>query len=284
MSDVWTLLLTLNTAGLYAAALVSFGSVMVGFAFTRILRRGFYRDVTLIWALLGGVFSAADLALRAAALTGDASGLRDPEMLALIWNTPVGDAALWRFVGFGLILIGAVLGRAGAWLALSGGALVMCAFTITGHVAEQEQIWPRIILYLHLSAAAFWVGILAPLRRLARDRDKLEIAAQLGHEFGRAALAVLPVLVVAGLIMAWLLTGTWNILFEPYGLALLGKIALVAVLLGLGAANKTRHVPAMRNGDAEAADALARVIRLEQVAIALVLLVTAALTVVIGAP
>ncbi|MEL7258748.1 MAG: CopD family protein [Pseudomonadota bacterium] len=284
MVDVWTGLLALNTLGLYASALVSFGSVLIGFAFTRILRRPYYRDLTLMWSLLGLILSATDIAVRAAALTGAASGAKDPEMLKLVWGTPVGDAALWRVAGFALLLVGALLGRMGSWLALSGGVLVMCSFTLLGHVAEQEAFWLQLVLYFHLSAAAFWVGILGPLRRLALDRDKLDVAAQLGHGFGRAALFVLPVLVAAGAVMAWRLLDTWAAVATPYGLALLVKILAVAVLMGIGAANKTRHVPAMLRGEGGAADALANVIRKEQVVVALILTVTAALTVVIGAP
>lgn len=284
MPDVWTLLLALNTLGLYAGAMVAFGSVLVGFAFTRILRRPYYRNLAVIWAGLGLFFSGADIALRAAALMGDPSGLKDPEMLKLVWNTPVGDAALWRLIGFALIFFGAIVGRIGAWLALSGGALVMCSFTIVGHVAEQEIFWLQLVLYFHLSAAAFWVGILAPLRRLARDPDKLEEAAQLGHAFGHAALAILPVLIAAGIIMAWKLLGSWSALASPYGIALLAKIAVFAVLLALGATNKLRHVPAMVTGDVTAADALARELRKEQVIVALVLLITAGMTGIIGAP
>ena len=284
MVDVWTGLLALNTLGLYASALVSFGSVLIGFAFTRILRRPYYRDLTLIWALLGVILSASDLALRAAALTGTASGAMDPEMLKLVWSTSVGDAALWRVAGFALLLVGALLGRMGSWLALSGGVLVMCSFTLLGHVAEQEAFWLQLVLYFHLSAAAFWVGILGPLRRLALDREKLDVAAQLGHGFGQAAMAVLPVLIVAGLLMAWQLLEDWAVVITPYGLILLTKILVVALLMGLGATNKMRHVPAMLRGDTRAADALARVIRKEQVVVALVLAITAVLTVIVGAP
>jgi len=282
MPDFWTVLLALNTFGLYAAALVAFGSVLVGFAFTRILRRPYYRDLTVTWAVLGLLFSIADIALRAAALIGDLSGMIDPGILRLVLNTSAGDAMIWRAVGFGLLLLGALLGRTGAWIALSGGALVMCSFTVVGHIAEKSTFWLQLTLYFHLSAAAFWVGILGPLRRLAVGRDKLEEAAQLGHEFGRAAMVILPVLILAGGIMAWALLDTWAAVLSPYGLALLAKIATVALFLALGAINKTRHVPAMQKGDAFAAEALAQVIRKEQVALGLVLLVTTLLTVFTG--
>ena len=82
----------------------------------------------------------------------------------------------------------------------------------------------------------------------------------------------------------WLLGGVEALLETSYGLTLLAKIGAVACLLAAAAANKLRFVPAMRAGDRRGAVALRRSIAVEWAAICLVLLATAALTTLQGAP
>ena len=64
---------------------------------------------------------------------------------------------------------------------------------------------------------------------------------------------------------------------SPYGRTLLVKLALAAALIGLGAVNHFRHVPALVRGERAAADRLSRAVRMEVVAGALVLLLSALL-------
>ncbi len=92
-------------------------------------------------------------------------------------------------------------------------------------------------------------------------------------------------MIAAGIVMAWRLLGGLEALLETgYGLTLLAKIGAVACLLAAAAANKLRFVPGMRAGDRRAAVALRRSIAVEGAAILVVLLATAALTTLQGAP
>jgi len=132
---------------------------------------------------------------------------------------------------------------------------------------------------LHLLVAAFWIGILTPLRRLSSQKDTLDAAAKLGERFGSFATIAVPVLIIAGVIMTWQLIGSVSAMISTsYGLALLLKIAGVAVLLGLAAVNKLRFVPVMLSGDFTAGQRLSRSIQLEWIAVLLILFVTAILT------
>ncbi|MEL6931589.1 MAG: CopD family protein, partial [Pseudomonadota bacterium] len=63
-----------------------------------------------------------------------------------------------------------------------------------------------------------------------------------------------------------------------YGLALLLKVAIVAVLLGFAAVNKVRLVPALRAQKPCAAHTLRRSISMEMPVVVLVLLATATIT------
>ncbi|WIY24077.1 copper resistance D family protein [Parasedimentitalea psychrophila] len=223
--------------------------------------------------------------LRGAALTGDIAGMVDREMLGLLWGTSVGEAFTYRLAGIIVISIGLYLPVIGAWVSLAGGLIALWSFTQIGHIPDQEQTGIRLLLLLHLLGVSFWVGILAPLRWLARDPEYLAVAANFGDKFGVMASGIVAVLVLAGGLMAWLILGTLSLIFTTaYGLALVGKVTLVALLLGLAAANKLRFIPAMQAGNQKAAAHLARSIELEITVITAVLVATATLTSVLALP
>jgi len=110
----------------------------------------------------------------------------------------------------------------------------------------------------HLCAAGAWMGGLPPL---AIFLARAEISVSLGEQepdvlrrFSALSLCSVSVLVVSGLSNSWLLVGSIGALFTtPYGCLLLFKLALFAVLLGLGARNrrtiKTRPWPATGRSD-----------------------------------
>lgn len=107
--------------------------------------------------------------LRGANLTGDASGLTDPEMLGLLWSTPVGTAFALRLGGLALLVFARFLPRGGNLLAVVGGLLAIWSFNHVGHVSGRDTTVLDAALNLHLVFVAFWIGILTPLRRLALD-------------------------------------------------------------------------------------------------------------------
>jgi putative copper resistance protein D len=173
----------------------------------------------------------------------------------------------------------------GQWIALAGGLLALWSFAQIGHIPGLEPIGVRLLLLLHLLGVAFWIGILGPLRTLSLRQGYLSNAAKLGHRFGQMASVIVPAMILAGLIMAWMLLGDVRALTTTgYGQTLLIKIALVGVVLTLAAANKLRFVPAMQAGDDKAARHLARSIEIETTVILMVLVATATLTSVLTLP
>ena len=266
---------------LYLGVLGSIGLVLARIVFgreTAALHATMVRQATAL-ALLALLAAGIGFALKGAALTGELSGMADSEMLGLLWQTPAGTALAWRVAGLGLVLLGLRLARTGLPIAAAGGLVALWSFSRVGHVADVGALWLEILLLLHLAAAAFWIGVLSPLRVLAGDRESLSLAASLGHRFGRVAAFTVPFLIAAGIVLAWRLLGGVEALLETgYGLTLLAKIGAVACLLAAAAANKLRFVPAMRAGDRRGAVALRRSIAVEWAAICLVLLATAALT------
>lgn len=281
MPDVWELLSILAKFLLYLGVLGSAGLVLVRLAFrreTEAMHRRICGQASAL-ALLALAAGGVGFLLRGAAMTGDASGMTDPEMLGLLWRNPPGTRLLLLGSGLLLVLAGLRLAGNGLWIAGAGGLLALWSFALVGHIPDAGPLWLQALLVLHLAAAAFWIGILSPLRRLAGDAAELAAAAELGHRFGRIAAATVPFLIAAGIVMAWRLLGDVSALTATgYGLTLLAKIAAVAVLLGAAAHNKLRFVPAMRRGEPAAAARLRRSIAVEWLAVCAILLVTATLT------
>lgn len=287
MPDIWGLAAIVAKLMLYIGFSGAIGLVVIGVVFADLVSPIKERMRMQAVFLAGVAFAASVLGflLRGAALTGGVDGMTDPEMLGLLWQTPVGDVLVYRVVGAALIMVGVFIPRVGEWLACAGGALALWSFTQIGHVPGLAVVGLQFLLFLHLLGVAFWIGVLGPLRALARQPSHLGHAAMLGHRFGQAASAIVPALILAGLLMAWVLLGDFRALVTTgYGLALLIKLTLVGLVLALAAANKLRFVPAMRTGDETAAYRLVRSIELELAVILVVLIVTAMLTSVLSVP
>jgi copper transport protein len=114
-----------------------------------------------------------------------------------------------------------------------------------------DSLWLSGLLVFHLLAIAFWAGAFWPLLVATRHADRNGIA-QLMAAFSAVATVVVPLLMGAGLVMAWRLVGSWSALATTtYGVTLSAKIVIVAGMLGLATLNKWRFVPALRQeGDA----------------------------------
>jgi putative copper resistance protein D len=196
-------------------------------------------------------------------------------MLGLVWYSPLGTAALWRGAGELLILAVLIEGTFGLTASLLGALLVAVSYTLVGHSLGDPRWLLAALVGVHLLAAAFWIGALAPLHRAAG----LTGCAALLHRFGTIASGTVAILVLVGLTFAWLMIGSFGGLFgTAYGWTLIAKIIVVTGLLGLAANNKLRLVPALASGDPTASTNLRRSIRMEIIAVALILLATATLT------
>ena len=279
MPDLWQLAAVVAKFLLYLGVLGSTGLVLARAVFDRETGRmqATFRRHASALAILAFLAAGLGFALTGAAMTGEASGMTDPEMLGLLLQTPVGTALALQAAGLAFLLGGVWLPGRGVWVAVGGGMLALWSFCRVGHVADTGSIWLEAVLLVHLAAAAFWIGILAPLRSLAAG--SLKEAAALGRRFGRIAGVTVPVLIAAGIVLAWRLVGDLPALVATgYGLALLAKVTGVGVLLAAAAANKLRFVPAMERGNGQAAAGLRRSIALEWVAVCAILFVTAGLT------
>jgi putative copper resistance protein D len=68
----------------------------------------------------------------------------------------------------------------------------------------------EISLLAHLLAAAFWIGILMPLHRLSINTGTIQQAADLGYNFGVIAAITVPIMILIGVYMSYILLGSFT--------------------------------------------------------------------------
>jgi putative copper export protein len=192
---------------------------------------------------------AAQLGLEAARMGGEFASVLDWSLQRMV----LGSAAA---VVFGARVLGAVLitggllasGPLAQVMAYGGGLVVAASFALTGHTAVSPARWllaPALVA--HLLIAAFWIGAL-PALYLATLRQAPDRAAQLIEGFSRAAVWVVPLLALAGVVMMLALVPGLSVFAQPYGWLLLVKMTGFALLLGLASANRWRLGRAVARG------------------------------------
>jgi putative copper export protein len=235
------------------------------------------RRVALSSAALGAILILAHLGLDAARLSGDFEGVGDEDLQRLAWTSRSGISQMVQALGLLAVLAGLWQpGRNPARWASLGGVIAVGGFLITGHTSTHA--WRAVLgplLALHLLVVAFWFGALVPLALVIRLESRAA-AAGLLRRFSVIAGWLVPLILVAGLAMAWLLTGTLNVLRKPYGELLITKFAGFGLLMLLAAYNRWRLTPAYE--EARSAASLRRSLAAEYVLIVAVLSVTAVLT------
>jgi len=237
------------------------------------------RRLGRVAAVAAIVLVAAHYALEAARMAGEMSGLWDPILQGMAWSSPAGTASICRLLGLLLIAMG-LQARSGrrTVLAAGGAVLAIGAFALTGHTSvNTHRAALAALLVLHLLVVAFWFGALWPLY-LASLRETSVRASDIVARFTAAATWLVPVILLAGIVMAVLLLPNLRALSEPYGELLVAKVVGFTVLMGFAAANKWRLGPALVHGSAQSGRWFRRSVAAEYVLIAAVLTITAVMT------
>lgn len=170
-----------------------------------------------------------------------------------------------------------------AWPAALVAALAFALRNLT------RGTWKAMVNPLHVLGGSLWIGTLFVLVVCAvapvvhegraegvRSGSREPVVAALVHRFTGLALASASLLAVTGVVTAYThlkyVAALWT---TPYGYALVAKLAVVAVVAGLGAWNWRRVGPSL--GHEGGARALRRTATGELVAAAVVLVLTAVL-------
>jgi copper transport protein len=178
--------------------------------------------------------------------------------------------------------VGAFALRPGSWtIAAVGvaGAAALLVHVHGGHADGPSPFRPLdlAVQWAHASAVGVWIGGLVWLLLDLRGRGRGERAGAV-RAFSSVAAVALAVVLATGLARAVAEVGTLgDLVHTSFGLTLMVKVALVVVLVSLGALNRYRVVPAL-SGDAATARRFGRVSRAEIVVAAAVLGATAVLT------
>jgi copper transport protein len=276
-------------AALWAAKLVIYLGLFVGvgsvFFRVWIAERAACAATPWIAAILAAGLIAAPVSLALQGLDALAlplSGLGHRAVWQAGLETSYGlTAVVAAFALFaGLFALAATSARASRSLALAGVIGAGLALALSGHAGTVEpRLLSRSAVLVHALCVAFWIGSLLPLylavRRTAVPGPPL-IGAALAR-FSRAIVPVIALLLASGLWLAVVQLDRIDALWTTdYGRVLAGKLACVALLLGLGALNRYRLVPRFERTGAAAARPLAASIAAE-LALALAILVLVAL-------
>jgi copper transport protein len=167
-------------------------------------------------------------------------------------DTSVGEALEWRAVALGaagLALVLAAFALPPIRALALGGAGVAAAAAVALHVAAGHAAAdsPRTVniaaQFAHVVAAGVWLGGLGALLVGVRGRPSALKAAAV-RRFSMFAAAGLILVVATGVARAIAELSAWSDLYSTgYGRAVLAKTALLAVVAGLGAANRWWSLP-----------------------------------------
>jgi copper transport protein len=205
----------------------------------------------LAWGLLvalavAGVGELSSYAARASggALSAElfSQALLDSRVGA-VWIVRLGLALLVA----ASIAVAARSGRAWPWWAATGaGAVLLITLTGLSHAAATGRPLPLLADWTHAAAAAVWMGGLlgfavalfsGTLRGLAPDLQA-KVRERSVRRFSSVATTAVAVLACTGLYASVLhVPSPQALVATPYGRALLMKLALLTLLLAVGASN-----------------------------------------------
>jgi copper resistance protein D len=291
--SLWELLITLSRISLYMSLATTLGglfatALLVGHSQCAAAIRRY-----IFWGCLLGILTTlAGLCVQVGALADEGmAGMMDFTIMSILLKTSVGTAAMLQLMGFLFIgianyrdlkIVQALSAKkinANLCIAMCGGLSLLASFSQVGHLPE-ESLLGKIAITFHVLAMSLWMGSLYPLWLVSRTAN-LSAIQQSMERFGQLAAVIVGVQVACGILMASILLRDFHeLFFTTYGRGLLLKLALVSSLLLLAASNKWFTVPRLLQPGFSTR--LSRAILLEMCVGAIILSITAVITIIIG--
>jgi copper transport protein len=225
-----------------------FGGVGGAFFVSWIGRSAIGSNVVMAASIIGLVGATVSLGLQGLDVLGlPLSRILTAAPWKVAFGTSLRPALLLASTAMGTGLVALLRPSTGFSRTLSALALagVGLSLSATGHAATAPpQLLTQPALFVHGVGVAFWLGALAPLAAMLRQRPRE--SSEVVRRFSNAAMPVVGLLALAGLVLAIVQLGSFRALLDTkYGIILSIKLALVAGLLGLAALNRFRLAPAL---------------------------------------
>ena len=163
------------------------------------------------------------------------------------------------------------LGRVALWAALASALLYLLFVSLVSHAGAVEgSFWAVAADFVHLAAAAVWIGMLAQLglllawaRREAPESVRTPLLAGHLQRFSVLAAVSVIALLATGTFSALTEVPEWKALVDTsYGRVLLAKLSLIGLLLPVAALNavvlRPRALRKVASSGREALDRLRR--------------------------
>ena len=286
--EIWAILAPLVKVLLYVLSFLAVGTGLFLFHF-----RSFLSQPTLAYccklvrksSLTGSIIAPLLLLMTAGNIGGDLQSAFDPLMINIALSSKAGQSVLVLFFGFLFVLL---------WIShlqnqrpipgILGFAIILYSFSLYGH-STINGFSSQLLIVLHLGAISFWVGSFLPLRYSTQGKIEEENLFQIAHQFGVYAVYYIGVLLITGLMLGTILVGgIEQLVTSDYGKVFLFKLFFATTLLGIGALNKFRLVPQLKNNNLSHAIKLRKSINVEISILFIILVISSLLTTSIELP
>ena len=286
--EIWAIVTPIIKVVLYVLSFLAVGTGLFILHF-----RSFLSQPTLSYccklvsksSLIGSIIAPLLLLMTAGNIGGDLQSAFDPLILNIALTSKAGQSILVLFLGFLLVLL---------WISpfqnqrpipgILSFALILSSFSLYGH-STMNGLSSQLLIVLHLGAISFWVGSFLPLRYSSQGKIEEENLFQIAHRFGVYAVYYIGVLLITGLMLGTILVGgIEQLVNSDYGKAFLFKLFFVTTLLGIGALNKFRLVPQLKNNNLSHAIKLRKSINVEISILFIILVISSLLTTSIELP
>jgi copper resistance protein D len=279
---VWIDVVSVITRALSFVAQLQLAGIAIFFAMFGRQLQGSRDAITVLGrysALAALILIVLHYVLEAARMAGEFSGVFDPSLQGISLHSSLAAAAALRLIAIVVLTIVIRSPQSNrSFISFIGTALLGLAFTVIGHTAVHPlRYLLASLLWLHIVIAACWFGALWPLHTVA-SRETPLITGQIIQRFSARATWLVPLIGIAGVLIAWTLLPSLNALLEPYGELLTLKFISFVALMLLAAWNKWRLGPAIAKGQKGAVKMFQRVVMLEYAVIFIVLCATATMT------
>jgi len=233
---------------IYAAALLAFGAlVATGFGVTRQAAS----RVALRAGIVAIVASVVGVGIQAAAVTGRGWQALNSDVVSAVMASSFGQSTLLRVIWL-VALVVLLRWRAPIVVAVCASAVAAGSFALDGHQRSIDPTWLLTSAdVVHLLAAGLWAGGLVMLATVMNRKgvgisaQATEIAARSLRRFSAMSLGSVVVIALTGAIMAQVLVASPRGITTTYGWTLVGKVAIVVIVLGIAAWNRWRLVPGL---------------------------------------